>query len=130
MVHQMVQILQPILNHQVEEEEVVVGEVLQMLLVEVLKVVEQQVLLELVQFLRMQVQQMLLETVEYSETEEEEEGEVCCIHHWSWNHLVLFAAVAAVPSPTDEQDVEEADQVVLQILHDVCQVQEEGRLCS
>merc|ERR1719232_1940710 len=105
----MVQILQPILNHQVvEEEEVVVG-VLQMLLV---------------QFLKMQVQQILLETAEYSETEEVEEGEVCCIHHWSWNHLVLSAAVAAVPSPTDEQDVEEADQVVLQILHDVCQVQE------
>ena len=82
MVHQMVQILQPILNHQVvEEEEGVVGEVLQMLLVEVLKVVEQQVLLELVQFLRMQVQLMLLETAEYSETEEAEEEGVCCIPH-------------------------------------------------
>ena len=72
---------------------------------------------------------MLLETAEYSEIEEVEEEGVCCIPHWSWNHLV-FAAVAAVPSPTDEQDVEEADQVVLQILHDVCQVLVEGGLCS
>ena len=72
---------------------------------------------------------MLLETAEYSEIEEVEEEGVCCIPHWSWNHLV-FAAAVAVLSPIDEQDVGEADQVVLQHHHDVFQVLEEGGLCS
>ena len=56
-------------------------------------------------------------------TEEVEEEVVCCTLHWTWNHLV--SAAVAVPSQAGEQDGVGADQVVLQLLHDVCCVMEE-----
>ena len=73
-----------------------------------------------------EMQVELLQDVEAEEcfgTEEVEEEVVCCTLHWTWNHLV--SAAVAVPSQAGEQDGVGADQVVLQLLHDVCCVMEE-----